>query len=216
MYIYQHLGLGDHIICNSIIRHYSKLNDIIYLFVKPHNYKNVSFMFNDLKNIKYIQCDDNDANKYISSNNITPLRIGFDKLDRSIGFDVSFYKQLGFNFETKWSNFYINRDMDKEKKVYDRLVDGDYIFVHDDMVRGYKINDKYLPNCNMIRPNMEYDFFDFCYLIENAKEIHLMESSYKCLVEHLNIKTDKLFYHTYIRNYPKTIRVTSKYQWKEY
>ena len=54
LYLYHHLGLGDHIICNSLVRHYCKLYDKIYLFVKSHNYESVKFMYHDLNNIEFI------------------------------------------------------------------------------------------------------------------------------------------------------------------
>ena len=99
IYIYHHLGLGDHIICNSIIRYYSKLYDKIFLFVKECNQKNVSFMFRDLNNVEYIIGDDFFINKYIIDNNIKNLiKIGFDKLDNRLNFDRSFYEQINLPF----------------------------------------------------------------------------------------------------------------------
>jgi hypothetical protein len=215
IYIYHHLGLGDHIICNSIVRNFCDSYDTVYLFVKPHNYKNVEFMYRDLTNITLIKGYDNFCENYIKRKNY--IKIGFDELDRSISFDKSFYKQSNLHFEMKWSDFHIERDYEKENKLYRELINIEYIFVHDDIDRGFKVREDLLPkDIKIIRPSMEYDFFDYCKIIENAKEIHLMESSYKCLVEHLNIKSKRLFYHTYIRNYPKNIRVSSKYNWIEY
>lgn len=113
LYIYHHMGLGDHIICNAIIRNYAKENDMIHLFVKPHNHKNVSFMFRDLTNIDYIISDDSIAvwssnwrqspENYIKDNNITNLlKIGFEKLDISrYKFDESFYNCIGMDFNKK-------------------------------------------------------------------------------------------------------------------
>lgn len=220
IYIYHHLGLGDHIICNSIIRYYSKLYDKIFLFVKECNQKNVSFMFRDLNNVEYIIGDDFFINKYIIDNNIKNLiKIGFDKLDNRLNFDRSFYEQINLPFEYKWELFNVKRNFEKEKYVFDKfnLKENEYIFVHDDKSRNFEINKDLLKdNLKIITPTIEFDFFDFCYIIENAKEIHLMESSFKCLVEHLKLNTSKLYYHTYIRNYPKNIRVTSKYNWIEY
>lgn len=59
------------------------------------------------------------------------------------------------------------------------------------------------------------DFFDMCYIIENAREIHTMNSSIMCLVEHLNIKTDKLYYHWYMRCTQPNIEISTRknYTW---
>ena len=219
LYIYHHLGLGDHIICNAIVRNYAKDNDKIYLFVKPHNYKNVAFMYRDLKNIEFIQGDDAVAEKYISDNNITNLlKIGFEKLDTiRYKFDESFYRCIGMDFDKKWSDFYMQRDMDEEISLFGRLniKENEYIFINDDKSRGYILDEnKYRHDLTIITSELPCSLFDLCYTIENAREVHLMESSLKCLSEHINIKTNKLFYHSYVRGYPPTIQVTSKRNWR--
>jgi len=217
LYIYHHLGLGDHIVCNAIVRNYSKQNDKIYLFVKPHNLDNVSFMYRDLKNIEYIAGDDNVAQNYINTNNIKNLlQIGFDKLDRKIRYDESFYRQIGMDFEKKWTDFYIERDMNKEKELFNslKIKENEYIFINEDSKRGHLLDkNKYRQDIRIVSSEIPCPLFDLCYIIENAKEVHLMESSIKCLSDHINIKTDKLFYHYYVRNYPFNVQVTSKRNW---
>ena len=52
-YIYHHLGLGDHIICNGLIRNLINYDDKYFMFIKQHNLVSVKFMFRDLKNIDY-------------------------------------------------------------------------------------------------------------------------------------------------------------------
>ena len=52
--IYHHLGLGDHIICNGLVRRLINNNETFGLFVKKQNVKNVEFMFKDLKNLKMV------------------------------------------------------------------------------------------------------------------------------------------------------------------
>ena len=61
-YILQHLGLGDHIMCNGLVRHYSKLNDVVHVFCKYNNIEDVQYMFRDDHKIKLIPVsDDSDA-----------------------------------------------------------------------------------------------------------------------------------------------------------
>jgi len=217
LYIYHHLGLGDHIICNAIVRNYAKENDKIYLFVKPHNLSNVSFMYRDLKNIEYIVGDDAVAEKYISDNHITNLlKIGFDKLDPNIRFDRSFYICAGVEFEKRWTDFYVERDMEREKALFNKLglKENEYLFTNDDHKRGHVIpKHKYRQDLPVITSEIDCPLFDLCYIIENAAEIHLMESSIKCLAENLDLKTDKLFYHIFVRSYPPNIQLTPKREW---
>jgi hypothetical protein len=66
IYILHHLGLGDHISCHGIVRYFCEQYKKVYLFVKEHNFENVRFMFNDIKNIEFIKGDDEFAQKYLS------------------------------------------------------------------------------------------------------------------------------------------------------
>ena len=201
LYIYHHLGLGDHLICNSIIRYYSKLYDKIYLFVKNRNLSSVEFMYRDLKNISYIIGDDDNVRTYIN-NNIKKnfLVIGFVNFTKiNINFDEFFYLQSKLNFKNKWTNFHIERDIVSEKKLFDsyNLKKNEYIFVHDDKIRGYIIEDNLLPkDIKIIKPDIKLNnnFFDYIYIIENAKEIHCIDSSYLNLIDLLQIKNDLYFY----------------------
>ena len=201
LYIYHHLGLGDHLICNAIVRKYSKLYNKIYLFVKNHNLSSVNFMYRDLKNISYIVGDDYYAQNYITNNKITNILIvGFsDFKNMNINFDEYFYTQAKLNFENKWSDFYIERNILSEKNLFDslKLEKNKYIFVHDDESRGYIINDNLLPEgIKIIKPDIKLNnnFFDYIYTIENAKEIHCIDSSYLNLIDLLKIKNDLNFY----------------------
>jgi hypothetical protein len=67
--IYHHLGLGDHISCHGIIRYYCEIEDNVTIFSKKHNYKNIEYMFNDLKNLSILQYNDRQVERFILDNN---------------------------------------------------------------------------------------------------------------------------------------------------
>jgi len=217
LYIYHHLGLGDHILCNAIVRNYAKQYNKIYLFVKAHNYKNVSFMYRDLRNIEYILGEDSDVRKIIlDKSNV--LKIGFEKLDTiHYKFDESFYRCIGMDFEKRWDDFYIERDLEKEKQVFNSLnvKENEYIFIQEDKSRGFHMDrSRITSNLPVISSELPINFFDFCYTIENAKEIHLMASSFKELLESLDTTKCTLFFHNYMRSWtPNQQESTSKKDW---
>ena len=220
LYIYHHLGLGDHIICNAIIRNYYKLHDKIYLFVKPHNLESVSFMYRDLDNIEFIQGCDQDAERIIM-NKINVLRVGFNKLDvKNYKFDKSFYMGVDLDFEKRWSDFYVQRDINGENNLFNTfgVTENNYVLIHDDINRTYEIDDNEVVNKNIpiIRPNrtLTNNIFDYCYLIENAKELHCIDSTFKLIADSINIKTDFLFYHLN-RRQDYNYYSSSKYDWME-
>ena len=46
-YIYHHLGLGDHIICNGIVRHFKEIHKTVTVFCRPNYFTNVEYMYRD-------------------------------------------------------------------------------------------------------------------------------------------------------------------------
>jgi len=110
--------------------------------------------------------------------------------------DIIFYKQLNIPFKYRLIKSYWKRDLKKEQRVFKKLVGNNknYIFVHDDpeknlIIRLNKISNKY----KVIRNSYKYSIFDYGLILENAKELHLMESSFRQLVETLDTKKSKLY-----------------------
>lgn len=221
-FIYHHLGLGDHIILNGFVRNVSKNHKKIYLFVKEQNYHSVAFMYRDLGNIAFIIVkNDDDAISYINEKRIKNIiKIGFEKLDtKACLFDEAFYNQCGLEFSCRWSNFYIQRDINREKKIFEKyfIKEKEYVFIHDDKDRGYEINKDYLnsKNLKIITPlrGITNNIFDYCYILENAYEIHCMDSSFKLLTDSLNPYSKKLYYHIYVRGRDNNHKSSSKLSW---
>ena len=68
-YLYHHLGLGDHIICNGLVRSLVTTEDYYRLIVKEHNLGSVQFMYRDLKNLECVPVkNDLEANYLLSRN----------------------------------------------------------------------------------------------------------------------------------------------------
>ena len=200
-YIYHHLGLGDNIICNVLVRYIKKFEDVVYVFCKPHNTINVEYMYRDNPNIKVLSVgEDIDVVNYINNNNISDkvIKIGFDKLNNECNtFDEEFYESLNIPFLVRFDDFYIKRDLDLEQKIIKELNPNNekYIFTHN--IDKSKIN----TNLKIIDNPVNYSIFNLVSLIENAEEVHLMESSIKNLVNSYKMEKPKFFYHQYVRNY---------------
>lgn len=208
--LYHHLGLGDHIMCHGIVREYCKKYDKVSIFSKSHNYPSVSFMYRNLKNLTIIQGDDIFAENFIllnASKYDEVKRIGFQNLDRSTGapLEWQFYQLAGVPFEKKWSSFFVERDFEKERALYDLVAPKkDYAFVHEDRERHYIINrDKIGGDCEIITPDKEVtaNIFDYCTIIEKAEEVHVIDSSFMFLIDCLDYENpnQKLFIHRYAR-----------------
>jgi len=208
LWIWHHMGMGDVYTCNGMVRHFAEQYDKIHLFYKDPNKENVKYLYRDLKNIDFIDGgvhEDNLAKLWQMTHPGYPLmKIGFDYLNRSkLLFDQAFYEQAMIPISYKWDKFYLERDEKREKEVYYDILglkdNEEFIFLHnhpDYETRGIPSDIK------IIRPtNKEVKLPGFLYTIEKAKEVHLMNSAFLCLVDAMRlIDHDNMFYHAYIRN----------------
>jgi len=130
--------------------------------------------------------------------------------DSSMDFDVNFYDSLNIPFDYRWSKFKINRDISKEKELFKHfnIEENNYCFLHDDVSRGLKINID--TDLKIIKPELGLtdNILDYCYIIENAKEVHCMDSSFKSLADSLNLDNKLYLYTIRTKNVSK-----SKHNW---
>ncbi len=211
--IHHHLGLGDHLICNGLVRHFAKQYKV-QLFCKAKNMYNVSVMFSDDKNISLIAVnEDKDIESYdLSKTNYLKIGIAlnsnFDYNKLNCCWDSIFYDQSQIPFDLSWSEFNYNKPTTQQPvpdKPYaficDKGSDGingiDYSAVGEDLIKIYG--------------NKGY-FFDNIDLIQNATEIHTINSAYIHLIDRMNgINTDKLFYHKNFVKKPYSDFTNNKY-----
>ena len=209
--IYHHLGLGDHIFCNGLIRELYKKYTTIVFPVKFANLNSVKIMFSDL-NINYVICND-DQQMIDLGNNISDqfvkLGIGFFGYNFDINSHKSFvelfYDQAHIDYSKRWSSFFIPKFI--LNNIQHKPKSNKYIFVHDDIERGYKIQDKYiLTGYEVYRPdhtlakNSENTIFDYLDIIKNAEEIHCMDSSFAAVIDHYpDLFHKKKFIHQYAK-----------------
>jgi len=210
IYIYHHLGLGDHFHCNGVVRYLldnkykgKKVN----LFAKRKYHEMVKFMYRDLDNLTIIPISDNEKNeeqevkKFIKPNDVIE-KIGFEYFltnkDKGLTIDMLFYDQYNIDYNKRFELTYWKRDHANEEKLFNTLVKKkDFIFIHDDPSRNFNIPDKNIKkNYQIIRNSYKYSIFDYCKIIEKAKEIHVMESSARCMIEYLNTeRSDHYLYN---------------------
>jgi hypothetical protein len=208
-YIYHHLGLGDHIICNGLVRTIINKNEEYKMFVKSHNLTTVTSMYRDLKNLSFLVGDDNYAKNYIVENKLNRDNLivaGFYRHPDAKGFDESFYMQNNIPFENRWKNFYVERDLKSEKELFNKfnVVENEYIFIHDDYTRNYNVNQDKIINKDLpiIRPKIGLtdNVFDYCYLMEHSVESHFIDSSFRLIFDSLKLRKTNIFYHINMLN----------------
>jgi len=180
-------------------------------------------MFKDVENLKVVSLESgNFANpeshgevaQYAKLNNLEVLKIGHEFMSHDTNFDKAFYKQFNVDFDNRWTNFKVVRDKEREEKLFRSLnITSDYIFVHEDKARGMEINRGIDTGLRIIRPEgLSDNLFDYLTLMERAKEIHVIESSFIFLIDSFDFWVP-VFAHRYARNYPANNKPTLKLNW---
>ena len=129
-------------------------------------------------------------------------------------YPIYFFEYLNLPYEIRYTKFKINRDENAENTLYNNLINiiGDkYVVIIDDEKRNYTI-DKHIKNIFPIF-KLGYDsknnnkkletiksdnIFNYIKILENAAEIHTIDSSIVLLIDALDlqVKTD---IHRYLR-----------------
>lgn len=189
MNVIHNLGLGDHIIMAPYIKYLAVQHESINLACYPHNKESVKSFYINHPNINLVPDD------YEGEWNIRLGYYGDNKQISNESFIDWFYRQTESD-----RSFFLEYSPLKEasKRVGQHIVPvEDFIFVHDDPERGFNITN-INTKLRIIRPFKEGSILRYASLIEKAKEIHVIDSSFFHLCEALPT-TGKLYYHQYAR-----------------
>ena len=237
LFIVHHLGLGDHLICNGLYREKADNYKRVVFLVKRRNGKTVKRMLSDVGNISVLEVPatfsflsdrlQSAIGKVLLVFGWTILRLGsfgkdFMREGCSNSFDEQFYDQAGVSFDMRWERGTIPRDSRQEALTLRILVGNakEHVFVHDDVDRGFHIENRYLPSdVKVVRPipYLGLDFFSHAAVIETAKEVHLMGSSFLALAQGLRLESPA-FVHDYARSDTASnprLRQTLKGNWTQ-
>lgn len=196
--VYHHLGLGDHFVCNGIVRFIADALSCnrLYLPVKSHNLGTIFQMYSDDSRIVPLSVlSDSDVPLLPEvSSNIPIVRVGFEKC-RPNDWDVSFYHSVGLSYDIRWTHFKINRNPMRERllDLYFGLNPTDkFVLVHEDSSVGtFPI--KVDTDLRIIKVKKVSDsLIDWCGLIERAEEVHCIDSSFIHLAQ--SIRPDGVFH----------------------
>lgn len=208
-YILPHLGLGDYLVCNGLIRNLIKTDDPYILFTNIKYKTSIEFMFRDIKNLSYSFVPPVEFNRqyimpYIKHNPHKLITIGYEAIRPNVSADITFYNQHQIPFFKRWSDFYVERDLEREMKLFEQygVKEHEYIFLHE----GGSANDAFIDRSKIETnkpfvspdPKLTDNIFDYRYLIENAFEVHIIESSFLFLTDSI-YTNGKLFAHRYAR-----------------
>jgi len=233
--VHTHHRMGDHLICYGGIKEIAKRYDQIVVRTLDLYLFNVTRLYSSIPNVKVIPLRPdqwtNDGILFCCTNwwfdqvkdwynpetRSKPYTLGEQMI-----FDRFWYHIADLPFNLKWDNFYLERDIDTEKNIFYEILglkDGEeFIFLHDD---PYNKDEDRTIKRNYINKNIrlidiekykDISILDTTYLIERAKEIHVINSAFLTFIDLMQIKHKALFYHKYTRSNPVE-QVALKLNW---
>ena len=238
--IVHHLGLGDQIMLNGMVRHFLEIRPKVHLLVKNCHLESVQFMYRDCTNIEYVIVNNTNPQdiwtkvKSLENCDILPLAT-YAVPDQTWDFFVAkdgntftnwahgVYIQAGLNPLYMYSKFKVVRDPEREDVLFNKSeLSEKYIFIHDDHHRE-RFNTKHRKDLKIFKPGSfpidtrkeffscdNSNIFDYLKIIENAEEVHCMNSSYNWMIDLMKIGTPKKnFFHMYIAHSqyaPRTVK----------
>lgn len=224
--LHVHQGMGDHLIICGLVRHLAKEYDLVVVPAKANNYESVGYMYRDLPNVvvRYV-LDDQDQSFFFNSVwKGEKLVLGNGGEGGFVGsrFDQEFYRQANLSFQLRWDYFHFVREPSQEINLNMFSSEPEYIFVHQDKDRGFRIADLQIraQNLNFKLPeivepdrNVSRNLFAWLPAILNASQIHCINSSFAILIDSLpRIEGQKLFLHAYARSISET--PTFRHDWQ--
>ena len=207
-----HMGLGDNLTMNGAVRYLSLFYDTIEIVVEPKFINTVKTVYSDdnrivIKSRVYLNLGkdidmvhNNNIQVTYENNGYTVLRCGLyhDKYDFSKGMECfykQFYTDIGLNFTIFDEYAYINRNRVAENITYNEIVTVEkYAFIHD-RIDAYQYSLEIYDTVTTLpiyRPNNKYNLLDYCKIIENSTEIHVIDSSFSCLAVKLDLSNVKV------------------------
>ena len=120
------------------------------------------------------------------------------------------------------SYFNFERNKKREKQLYDKLVkEEEYVVVNEyygSPPTSLKRNVPYNGNKQVINIEFykEVNLFDWCMILENASELHMVDTSFMYIVEKLNLKSkvNKLYSRFYPANFSHIKHIPEKVNWE--
>tara|TARA_Y100001938_G_scaffold145561_1_gene222502 strand:- start:4981 stop:5766 length:786 start_codon:yes stop_codon:yes gene_type:complete len=221
-------GLGDHIMMNGAARYLLNSYDQVYVVTYGQKVEHVKYMYRDDPRIHIVAETDAASGKH-AQRKIRKIRARYEKegfdarmffwpymrdwpdLVERIGLDVekscwceAFYKAVGVDYKQRHESFYFKRDPHRERELYKRLgLPKEYAFVASKRAKKQSriyLNTK-LPIVSPDSFPLKTLVFDWMSVIENATEIHTVDTSWFHLIKSMKLDNPR-FFHRYARPVP--------------
>jgi len=211
-FIALHLGLGDLIITSGLVNFLSKTEKVM-IPCWERNYGNVKSFFADNKNVEIrVISGDNEVEHYASQ--VDSIRVGQFVHNRTedkghLHFSELFYSDAGVDYKERYDSCPL---LEQSKKLTQFESTNDVFVSNYGSIGLCKLDEKYLSGKKIEYPKLSVPILVYADFLYKAKEIHVIESAFRELVEQLPT-TGELFYHKYARPGSGSLPLNIRKKW---
>jgi hypothetical protein len=179
----------------------------VAVFSKSNYFSMIDYMYRDTDSIEVVEIskDDEyeDVKRIADGNRLLVVGHQFypgkqAELSQDKNCWEFFYEQVQIPHKVRYDYFYVERDLEEEQRVFNKLNPDNepYIFIHEDAARGFLLDRDHFIDSDLkvIENDVTENIFHFTKILEEAQEIHCMESSFKTLID-FYCEQDNIFYH---------------------
>ena len=208
------MSLGDNFVLAGIAHHFGDRCNELHIPVNPEHYETMSTLYQDHSHIKVISTTEfnPDEDAYIKNNNLgrimrTEYLSWYIKKYRIVPmWDLQLYSNYELSYGLRYSNFRLPKYIEGSDELYQELSQGEpYILIHrftNNHPDGIPIDiDSFRRISNLpeirtieIREGITSNMMHYVKLIQNAQEIHVVPSSFHCLVDSMDTNAS-LYFH---------------------
>lgn len=224
VYLVCPLSLGDYFVCNAIVRHYLALSHQVFLPVAPQFVATVKCLYSDWDNIEIVPyLGEENEKEFIKQNQLAvvnwrtifeinhlPLKSSQSLMPVPLNWDRQIYEHFDWCYSKRYQDFALPKVIPNSVSLYHKLnpLNVPYVLFHGHTskhVGGLGIDlESWRPAAGLdpsfkiisVELGHTANLLDYVQLIVNAKEIHVVPSSFYCLVDSMFDQTNaELFFH---------------------
>lgn len=219
VFLLGHLGLGDMLICNGMVRRAARGGRQVVVVCKARSCTAAKHMYRDLANVHLLPVEDDccisprfggDGRvlQAMAQAGYEVVLLGLHRghLAPGSGFADAFYDQVGIPRDVRYTEFHVDRPPSSAMLELPAAAGGAYVFVHDDADRGFIIQDDRLPKLPIVRPGKadgrpgSDNVFNYWRLMEGAHEYHGIDSVFSHMADLLDLLPGSRFLHCTAKN----------------
>ena len=213
MFFIGYMSLGDNFVLTGIAHYYADRCNELHIPVNPEHFETMYTLYQDHPHIKVISTASyNDENEYVFKNGLGRV-MRTEYLSWPIRnyklvpmWDLQLYSNYELSYGLRYSNFRLPKNIKGSDELYEKLSGGEpYALVHrytGNHPQGLPINIPAFREMNNLPPikiieieeGITDNMMQYVKLIQNAQEIHVVPSSFHCLVDGVDTNA-KLFFH---------------------